>query len=48
MKFACFWLLGAIVGYALEGTIAAALIVGIIAFYLGLALAASLDEQEGE
>ena len=46
MKFACFWLLGAIVGYALEGTIAAALITGTIAFYLRLALASL--EQEGE
>lgn len=47
MKFVCLWLFGAIVGYAIEGTIEAALIVGIIAYYLGRALAASLDEQGG-
>lgn len=48
MEFACLWLFGAIFGYALEGTIEAALIAGAIAFYgyalllaamVGLALA---------
>jgi len=47
MEFVYLWLFGAIVGFALGGTIEAALIAGIIAFYLGRALA-SLDEQEGE
>lgn len=46
MEFACLGLFGAIFVLALGGTIEAALIVGTIAFYLGRALAASLDEQE--
>ena len=45
MKFACLGTFGAILGYALVGTIEAALIAGVIAFYLAGALADALVEQ---